>query len=505
MSRLIFFTWCLFIAGSIYAQEFPGDGDTLNYRLAGFLARPVANAVKYHFEVSVPSVQKKSVSAVILSKTENSNRTIILLPSFNREYMWRVKYLDKKNRIITTSPYIHFRTGYYPTIDTQLYRLKILNSKKNRKDIYILMDHTAVIYDLQGQPVWYMPSTKLTTDKNLQLRDIKPTGHGTFTATGSNAAFEFDYNGKKIWEAPNNGEVSGENSENYHHEFTKLKSGNYMVAASQKKDLRIPAHYKIDEQYIIGGMFIKKGEDYYKEIKTDNLIEYDSNGKVVWYWKATDHFSDSEFINTKGLSANSLAEDMHMNSFFFDENEHIIYLGFRNLNEVIRIEYPSGKILKRYGTIWLNDTLKSNTRMFYGQHCIIKTAKGKIYLFDNNTNHQLINDNADSNPVSHAIILEENNSKTGIKKIWDFSCDIDSNAEAYCTSGGSVVGLYNGDMLVNMGNAGRIFIVGKDKKVSWNALPQLIDGNGKWIPVGQYRANYIKSDDISTFIFNISK
>src|SRR5690606_4068388 len=105
------------------------------------------------------------------------------------------------------------------------------------------------------------------------------------TATGSNTAFEFDYNGKKIWQAPNNGEVSGENSENYHYEFTKLNSGNYMVAASQKKDLRIPANYEIDEQYIIGGMFTKKGNDFYREIKTDNLIEYDSNGKVIWYWK----------------------------------------------------------------------------------------------------------------------------------------------------------------------------------------------------------------------------
>ncbi|HRO73984.1 MAG TPA: aryl-sulfate sulfotransferase, partial [Saprospiraceae bacterium] len=403
-------------------------------------------------------------------------------------------------RIINTSPYIHFRTGYYPTIDTQLYRLKIFDNSKKSKDIYILMDHTAVIYDLQGQPLWYMPSTKLTADKNLQLRDIKPTMHGTFTATGSNTAFEFDYNGKKIWQAPNNGEVSGENSENYHHEFTKLNSGNYMVAASQKKDLRIPANYEIDEQYIIGGMFTKKGNDYYREIKTDNLIEYDSNGKVIWYWKATDHFSDSEFINTKGLSPNGLAEDMHMNSFFFDENEKVIYLSFRNLNELIKIEYPSGKILKRYGTVWLNDTLKSNKRMFYGQHCIFKTADGEIYLFDNNTNNQLMTDN--KTPVPYAVILKENNSKTGIEKFWDFPCDIDSNAEAFCTSGGSVVSLDNGDMLVNMGNAGRIFIVRKDKTVTWNAMPQAIDGNGKWIPVGQYRTNYIKAEDITTFIFN---
>ncbi len=503
MCRFILITFCILFANQTIAQEFPKENDTLNYRLAGFCTQPMANAKHYLFEIADPALpQKQSLPAVILSKKSDTSRAVILLPSFDKEYMWRVKYLNKKSKVIKTTPFIRFRTGYYTTIDTNLYRMLIFDSA-TRDDIYLVMDYTTVIYNLKGEPVWYLPGINLVPDKNMQMRDVKPTHDGTFTATSHFGAYEFNYNGKKLWEAPNDGKVSGDTSEAYHHEFTKLKSGNYMVAAAQKKDMKIPSAYKIKQEFIESGLFTKRGDNYYREVPTDNLIEYNSSGEVVWYWKATEHFTEADFIRTRDYGANSLDVDMHLNSFFFDEENKVVYLSFRNMDEIVKIEYPSGKILKRYGAIWLNDSTKSDQRLFYGQHCIYKTPNGRIYLFNNNTNRKLMMDEkARENTPSHVCILEETATKTGMKKIFDFSCDIDTNAKKHGGAGGSVAVLADGAMLVNMGSAGRVFIVGEDKKIILNALPQSADANRNWYNLGQYRVNFINKTDIEKFIFS---
>lgn len=503
MYRLLLTLLCIATFDAVLAQHFPKEGDTLNYRLAGFSTQAKEGVTKYLFEIADPTLpQKKSMPAVILSQTADTCRAVILLPSFNKNYLWRVSYLDKRNRVIATTPYIKFRTGYFTTIDTSQYRMRIFSNSYVPDDIYLVMDYTTVIYDLNGNPVWFLPSINLGSDKNVQMRDVKPTRYGTFTSTSFWGAHEFNYNGTRIWEAPNDGKVSGDTSEAYHHEFTRLKSGNYMVAAAQRKNMQVPSTYKVKQEAVESGLFTKKGEHYYREVPTDNLIEYNAKGEVVWYWKALDHFAEADFFRTRDYGANSLDVDMHLNSFFFDEKNKVIYMSFRNMDEVIKIEYPSGKILKRYGAIWLNDSTKSDKKLFYGQHCVVKKPDGRIYLFNNNTNRKIMMDEqARENTPSHVNIFVEDSSKTGLKKIWDFSCDIDTYAKKHGGAGGSVAVLPGGNILVNMGSAGRVFIVDENKKVLWNAIPQSADANGNWYNLAPYRVNFIRKKDIEKYIF----
>lgn len=478
---------------------YPGEGDVLNYRLAGFTAAKQANAAKYLFEVAEYTTNNKGkdIPVNVLQQMSDSNRAILMLPAFDRGYIWRVNYLDAKEKIIGTTPYIHFRTGKYPTIDTGKYRLAILDSATHHDDLFIIMDFSSVIYDLKGNAVWYLPDVPLIPEKNLEMRCIQPTRDGTFTATCNLDAFELSYNGQLLWQAPNDGKVNGTNKENYHHEVVKLSNGNYMMAGFGFSMEKVPEHQNKWSAVPDSGKLEKRADGYYRRIKTDNIIEYNKNKDVVWQWRALDHFSHDEFFQKRAHGSNI---DMHMNAFFFDEPNQVLYISFRNTDEILKVAYPSGKILKRFGAVWINDSTMSEDRLFHGQHCITRENDGKILLFNNNTNRDFPKRSV-ATPVSHIAVFRETNDKNGLAPVWDFPCDIDTNASTYCATGGSVTRLDDGCILANMGSAGRIFIVTPDKKIAWNAIAYTGDGNNTWHLLGQYRVNFITRKQLEKFVF----
>lgn len=488
------------IPNTVIAQLFPNEGDTLNYRLAGFSALPHDKAVRYRFEIADPDAPLVNFQpAVIASTLADTYRAIITLPAFNKSYLWRVSYIGKRNKLIASTPYISFSTGYYPSIDSNLFRLKILDSANHHHDVFFIVDYTAVIYDINGSPVWSLPGISLAHDKTLNVRDIKSTNDGTFTATSNHTAYEFDYNGKIIWQAPDDGKVNGDTSEYYHHEFTKLSSGNYMVAGMQHILLEVPKE-KLTEIQKQSDLFEIRNGRFYRRIPTDNLIEYNSKKEVVWSWKAADHFGEQDFFRSGDYTAFGLSLDLHLNSFYFDEKERVIYISFRNLNQVIKIEYPSGRIIRRYGAVWLNDGTKDEDSLFYGQHCVFKKDE-KIYLFNNNTNKKgMITDSTKWNNISHVSIFNENDTKTGLHKSWDISCDIDTQTSWHGGAGGSVAPMDDGCILVSMGSAGRIFIVDKNKRIVWNTIPQGADGGRNWYTIGPYRVNFINKSELEKII-----
>lgn len=500
------------------AQVKPGEGDILNYRLAGFSVPAVANTEKYIFEVSeYTSTGTEEIFTNTIIQTSDSNKTIIMLPAFNKAYAWRVTYQNAKGKKGKPSPYHYFKTGNSIFIDTAKYRLHIVDSAKHHDEIYVILDYIPVIYDLKGSPIWYMPSTPTFKYEGFQLRDIKANKDGTFTGTANEEAFCIDYNGKIIWEGPNDGKVSGDTSEFYHHELTKLSNGNYMVASHQYTMRKIPPNVKIDKEKYLDvttdptaeqSTFQKRKDGYYRRLTLSNIIEYNSKGEVVWYWKSIDHFNDKDFFVHR---SQGMLTDMHMNSFFFDEDKKAIYISFRNINEIIKISYPSGKILKRYGAIWEKDSLVENERLFVGQHCVQVSPSGEVYLFNNNTtgrlrgNNGALEDTSVNIPpvklISYVEKYKETNSKTGLEPIWKFSCDIDTFTEGGTGVGGSVIMMDDGCILTCVGGAGRVFIVSPEKKVIWNAVPQIYQNASGWFTTGQYRAFYIKKKDLEKFIF----
>jgi len=72
-----------------------------------------------------------------------------------------------------------------------------------------------------GQAHLYLPFIE---GRNPAPTDLKLTTFGTITFISGNA-YEVDYNGKVLWQAPNNGYVSHMDHEILHHEFTRCRTG----------------------------------------------------------------------------------------------------------------------------------------------------------------------------------------------------------------------------------------------------------------------------------------
>ena len=127
-----------------------------------------------------------------------------------------------------------------------------------------------------------------------------------------------------------------------------------------------------------------------------------------------------------------------MNSFYFDEEDSVIYVGFRNISTIAKIEYPTGYIKDIYrGKVPERDMRadgRGNGRngreerqtlapkeeeMFSGQHAC-RVENKKVYVFNNNTIRN-------PNFVSYAEIYEEPDTVgKNLKKVYSYPCNIDT-------------------------------------------------------------------------------
>lgn len=514
MYRILLLVTCCFLWTVAPAQVKPAEGDILNYRMVGFVIPQENKTIKYSFEVSEYTIedQKETFYNTIIQASD-SNSTVILLPEFGKQYAWRVKYINRKGKITGTTQYYHFSIGKSKYVDTAQYKLHVIDSAIEHNDMYIITDYIPVIYNLKGEPIWYLPDVENMPDLGIQLRDVKPHNKTkTFTAIANHDAVEFDFRGKIMWRGPDDGRVSGDTSEHYHHELIKMPNGNNMVASHQRIVRKVPQNIKIDTTKYVDitkdttgdGNYEKRQDGYYKKLTLGNLIEYDPmTNEVIWSWKSIDHFSDQDlFTYTSGMSGTMLV-DMHLNSFYFDSTESVIYMSFRNTSEVIKIAYPSGKILKRFGPIWSDTGDSTGNRLFYGQHCVQKTSDNQIVLFNNNTKGRTRR--SDTGAIyleSFVSMYRETNTKTGMEETWKYSCDIDTFTTGGTGVGGGVIPMPDGCFLACVGGAGRIFIVNRNKKLIWNAVTKTVDIQGTWYVSALYRAYYITQKELTEFIFN---
>lgn len=348
---------------------------------------------------------------------------------------------------------------------------------------------------MKGMPVWYLPNIPGVLNENATVRDLKITPQGTITFIAGRAAVEVNYDGRIIWQAPDNGRVSKDTSEYYHHEFTRLPNGHYMVTGNEYINRKLPA-IKDTTIYQNEWNVFKIGNDYYKRIECGTIIEYDTAKNVVWHWKSSGYLTDVDYFNQK-MPSGVPSGSTHLNGFYFDSPSHI-YISFRDLNRIIKIEYPSGKLIAEYGQTYDN---ASQNGLFYGQHSCRISKAGRLYMYNNNVNTVTRSAN---NRLSISTILEledstNNNGDMLSQKSWEFLCDIDTFARSYTLSGGSVVELPDEAFLVSMGIVPRCFIVNREKKVLWNVLTERND-HGSWVPYENYRVNHTSFDALKAEI-----
>ncbi|MBZ0099117.1 MAG: aryl-sulfate sulfotransferase, partial [Taibaiella sp.] len=401
------------------AQVTPADSSVLNYRLIGFAVPEKKSVTHYEFEISELTDKHSTTETPVLIKKANTNRLIATVPQFGKFYKWKVNYYKRK-KIMGSSATYSFTTGYSQYVDTSGYRLRVTINNMPENNMYFFADGTRVLYDLEGNALWYLPDIAGVTDEKSVIRDIKATSRGTITFLTENNIYEISYNGKLLWQGPDDGTVSGGDAENYHHEFTRLSNGHYMACGNENYWAAIPDDAD-DKKY----RRVKEIDGKNRiPVRCGTLIEYDTNGKVVWYWKSSQVFGDSFLLYADRSKDGSINPRTHLNGFYFDEKNNHIYLSFRDINSIVKIAYPSGKKIATYGQYGTQATADGKTP-FYGQHCCRINRKGELYFFNNNTV-----DGGENDKPSSVMIVSKSAERAGhFDTTWAFSCDMNDSVK----------------------------------------------------------------------------
>ncbi|MCB0697436.1 MAG: aryl-sulfate sulfotransferase [Chitinophagaceae bacterium] len=466
---------CLILSCILYtsaqAQVWPRNRDSLHYRLIGFSVPQHEKATTYTLQVFPYAEDSRTIlaSTPLLQQDDTGNHIIATVPEFGKSYCWRVLYKKRKHKYIDSTGIFFFTVRSNPYSDTNITKLRILTPASDaHKDLMVFNDNSRTLYNMQGEALWFLPDIPGISNNNYKIRDLKLTPQNTITFLSADIyACEIDYNGHMLWQAPDDGKVSGENMEHYHHELTRLGNGHYMMAGNKTMPRKLPEYVS---RHTSSERKIYAGEDgYYIDTEAGTLIEYDSAGNVVWSWVSGEHFNDSDLFTP--LPDGSLFTDTHLNGFFFNEADSVIYASFRDVSRIVKISYPSGKVINSYGSGYSHNPGVHGDSLFYGQHACRINNEGNLYLFNNNYSRRTW---VGKKPRSHIVILKEpQGDSTEPQLLWSFNCDIDSFASGHSTRGGNVYELRNGDILVCMGAPNRYFIVNRNKQVVWNALLEL--------------------------------
>lgn len=167
-------------------------------------------------------------------------------------------------------------------------------------------------------------------------------------------------------------------------------------------------------------------------IQDQVIIEFDTKGKILWNWSVNEHLFGKKdakqiFKIKRGplcpLKGDITKYNTHCNALGIFENGDIL-LSVRNLCEIVRISYPDGKVIWRWGS----DILTY-------QHCPTVQPDGSVLVYDNGTEQE----------------------KTGIVKFSPAGkVVLNKRLNFYSGALGSVEELSNGNWLLVDGEHGRV-------------------------------------------------
>ncbi len=478
----------------VNAQILPKEGKEVNYRLVPF-SFPRTGAAKYRLEIAkTNSVNLDSFNAKVFKKVIiDSNKSLVELPSFDTWYGWRVVSLDKDKKETTGDIHL-FKTGCTPHTDTNFFRLWVKKKALKYKDAYVFCDVSKVLYNMKGEPVWYLPVIKGVLEPNVVVRDLKMSPDFSITLLANDKPVEIDYDGLLMWRPPTNSVINqNDSNERYHHEFTKLKSRNYMVLGHETVFMDWVPKSKEDS------ILIPQGQPWMRpnpeKMVGDNrlrnfygtVIEYNFQGEIKWHWRSSTYYKQVDFRSCK---TGKPLFDIHQNSFYFDEKRGNIYTSFKNIAQIVKIKYSGAQMSNIIGNIYYPGLPCPDSALFWDQHGIKVTENGEILVFNNNT----LNLNR---PPSVVLLHEDETNLYTAKKVWEYVYPINLNGQkrSELTNGGNVVELPDHSIFVNYCSPySNVFIVNKKKELVWDAEIQHKNTNTKqWVAYSSYRCSFISS------------
>ncbi len=488
----------LFLIANVTRAEIrPAPGAKLNYTQVMLEYDQIENASEYVIEVYAGEIGGTNPER-IKEIHDRSTATLIENLFFGVNYFWKYAGIVNGAQTEWKGPY-----GFSIVVDTTIGldkpRFKVTTNNMDKgKNGLMAVGSSKTIINKYGDAVWYIPllDNKIFIEQS-NITEFRMTDAGTillYSSTGFSSGIslvcETDLQGNILWKAPNDGQVSKDTSEYYHHDFKRLTNGNYMVLGCKYGWRNVPPDVDLKNIRKINIDSISNP----KRIKYlfNTIIEYNKAGKVVWSWDLNDHITDKELFAT-GVVTNTVRRELppraelygHMNSFDVDPKGEFIYANFRDIHEIFKIRKSTGKVEYRY--VGGRDAVPGSKEInFMSQHDVNFLPNGNLSLF-NNGNAK------DENAPSEAIEFTQAQEGKPGEIVWSFSCKMDTTNKGKTTRYGGVQDLGNGIKLISMGSLNRIVEVdSKDNSVLWDCkFLQKQDMGDRSIAL--YRVHFIPS------------
>lgn len=309
------------------------------------------------------------------------------------------------------------------------------------------------LIDLHGRPVhtWTIAKqplyAQLRKNGNLLVVMEAPKYSQPFPPGGNTGTIqELDWNSRIVWEYHN---------EAMHHDFIDLPNGNLVLSLWEVTPQHIASTIR-------GG---SPDSTLNNTVFSDNIVEINRQGKIVWSWHAYEHLkSNQDIIGTlmpqfAWTYTNGLA---YTPKNPIDGTEAFL-VSLRSLNEILIVRKSDGNILWR-----------SPNNMLNTQHDPSFLENGNILVFDNgfarepNPFPSYGSRVVEINPKTNDIAWQFDGGKGVIDKIRFFSPIV-----------GGAQRLPNGNTLITDGPKGHLFEVTKDGTVVWDFIsPYLTEQTG---------------------------
>lgn len=394
----------------------------------------------------------------------------LVLTMFGSASAWPEKYLTGVTTYDAELSYNGY-TLWAPQNNTQ----KADKPGRSPDEVYLIDMHGNVAHKWNTPyPVWYAQLLKdgtllVALRTALDEKQVPEKDHYSFMGGSFQILMEMDWNGKILRQYKNPG---------MHHDFKKLKNGNYLILGWEK----IPADFQKKIKGGPSGTELENGTVMYG----DRIFEVNPDtGEVVWNWSSMEHMDPT--IEVIGPHY-SRSEWTHFNSLDVLENGDIM-TDSRRSDAAFIIDRKTGNIKWRWGnTVYWNE--KTNQIDY---HFTEEGAELAPYLGGPHDCHvipsglpgggnMLCYDNGMYADRSRAV---EVNIKEG-KVVWESSGNPFIGRQSFSHYISSAQRLPNGNTLICDGGNGKFREVTKDNKVVWEYIRPT--GNHAYLKWSVFRA-----------------
>jgi outer membrane protein assembly factor BamB len=491
--RILLFLICLLTGPIGHAQVLPLPGARLNYTQVMFEYEKVKGAAMYVVQVA-EDTPHSSFDHCPIEQRDPATATMISGLDFGHRYKWRYAGLIDGQAPTWRGPW-QFSIDSNVLMRLRLYDLTVTtdDSAANAGGL-IVNDGTFTITDRRGKIVWCLPKinwqphaaratvvTDSSIDQVLKLEirpvimDLRLNPFGTITYLSDSDIVECDLDGHKLWEKHHCAPPSEMGESYYNHVFMRIPGGHYMALGGEGWR-KMPAHIDSalsSKKYAWRDTF---GGTEYARVDFGTVLEYDKKGDLVWSWNSEGYLDP---YGSVGPMSN-MALRAHINALSVDRQDKFVYVGFRDIDRIIKIEKSTGRVIDSWGE-WPGAAHRLD---IHRQHDATILDDGTILVFDNN-------DYPGTDSIPGVIIFSQTPDSGRV--VWRYDYDMPPAARGLARSRGNAVLLRNGNILVCTGTVGAIFEVTKDKKIVWQASYKCKDMPGYDFSHLLYRAYPVSS------------